>query len=75
MVRAQADEQTRERLEKNVINAPTNNVGENLKELGEGEDPFDDDYNPEEKVKEADEPVASDGNPKYPDYDSTYIPP
>lgn len=75
VVRAQADDQAREKLEKNVINAPASDADEKLKELGEGEDPFDDDYNPEKDVKEADEPIQSDGNPKYPDYDSTYIPP
>ena len=44
-----------------------------LRELGDGENPFDDDYNPEENVKEATDEAPSDQ--KFPDYDSTYIPP
>ena len=69
IVRAHADENEAKLLDESMKSPQTG-----LKDLGEAENPFDDDYNPEENVKEADEEQPTSGG-KYPDYDSTYIPP
>ena len=74
IVRAQADENEAKKMDE-IMKSPTSaNTEKDLKDLGDAENPFDDDYNPENNVKEADEEQPTPGV-KYPDYDSTYIPP